>query len=559
MAANAETGTSSPESLRDQRDRFAALAFTWADILLELGGDLSIRRAEGVTERLTGWPKAELRGRALRDLVAPIDQPTVDDLPALTARRGRIHGKQLTLLGANGEQVPMLLAGYAFDPDEGPYYLSLRKAAPDELPAAAGEHRDGETGLLDAEGFARLAAARARETGGDAEVTLLSVPGFDRVAEGLPESDHRRVVQHLAETLRTHSVGGDAAGQVAEGRYGLLHDAATDLARVKGDLARAIETLDPEGTAWSVESASIAMDSEGGLDEQAVARGLMVTLNRFGSERDFKLSDLSRNVDGLVEQAVSQVEGFKRVVKDNAFVVALQPVVCVRSGRIHHFEGLCRFEDGQPGESPFEYLRFAEETGMIHTFDLAMVRKAIDWLRNRPVNGAHASIAVNLSGHSVEVPKFVEALFALLDRNTWTRGKLLFEITESARMSDLDAANRFIQGLRQRGHAVCLDDFGAGAASFQYLSALDVDIVKLDGSAIANARRGAQGRAFLCALTELCRRVGTETIAEKIDDRDGLQFCADCGVDHVQGFLFGKPSPRVNDFVPLPNGHLVPR
>ncbi|SDF48971.1 EAL domain, c-di-GMP-specific phosphodiesterase class I (or its enzymatically inactive variant) [Limimonas halophila] len=559
MSASHGTASAPGETVRQQRDRFAAMAFTWAHVLFEVGTDLRVRHAEGLTDVLFGRQKAALTGRPLHEVVAPRDHAVVDDLFGMAARLGRIREERLTLTGPNGEQVPMIMAGYAFDPDAGPLYLALRKAAPEELPAAAGDHRDPETGLLDAEGFARLAAERAKAAGEDAEVTLLSLPRLDAVTQALSEAERSDLTSRLADTVRQYSVGGDTAGQVADGRYGMLHGAGTDLDHVKGELARVIRGVDPTGSAAAVESASVAMDDDGEMDEQAVARGLMVTLNRFGSESDFKLSELSRNVEGLVDQAVSQVEGFKRVVKDSAFTVALQPVVCVRTGQIHHFEGLCRFDTSQPGESPFEYLRFAEETGMIHTFDLAMVRKAIEWLRGRPVNSPHSSIAVNLSGHSVEVAKFAQSLFALLDRNDWTRGKLLFEITESARMSDLDAANAFIQGLRRRGHAVCLDDFGAGAASFQYLSALEVDIVKLDGSAVANARRGAQGRAFLCALTELCRRVGTETIAEKIDDLDGLRFCAECGVDHVQGFLFGKPSPRVGDFVPLPNGHLVPR
>jgi EAL domain-containing protein (putative c-di-GMP-specific phosphodiesterase class I) len=123
-------------------------------------------------------------------------------------------------------------------------------------------------------------------------------------------------------------------------------------------------------------------------------------------------------------------------------------------------------------------------------------------------------------------------------------------------MSDLEAANNFIQSLRKRGYHVCLDDFGAGAASFQYLSVLEVDVVKLDGSAVKNAQKAAKGRAFLSALTELCKRMGVETIAEMVDTPDTLDFCRDCGCNYVQGFLFGKPSRDVRDFSPLPQSQL---
>jgi len=81
-------------------------------------------------------------------------------------------------------------------------------------------------------------------------------------------------------------------------------------------------------------------------------------------------------------------------------------------------------------------------------------------------------------------------------------------------------------------------------------------VVKLDGSAIRNALRGKKGRAFLTALAVLCRTLGVETIAEMVDKEDTLTFVRDCGVNYVQGFLFGQPSASIKDFDPLPKAEL---
>ncbi|MBL4719665.1 MAG: EAL domain-containing protein [Alphaproteobacteria bacterium] len=134
----------------------------------------------------------------------------------------------------------------------------------------------------------------------------------------------------------------------------------------------------------------------------------------------------------------------------------------------------------------------------------------------------------------------------------------MFEITESAHMSDLDSANKFIQKVRKNGYRVCLDDFGAGSASFQYLSVLEVDIVKLDGSAVRNAQVAAKGRAFFSALTSLCHNLDVETVAEMIETPESLAFVRECGVQTVQGFLFGRPSENVNEFNPLPKFEIFP-
>ena len=188
-----------------------------------------------------------------------------------------------------------------------------------------------------------------------------------------------------------------------------------------------------------------------------------------------------------------------------------------------------------------------------------MAKKVVDWLGKRPRNSDRFNVAVNVSGFSIGQDSYFDALMKLLKANEWTRGKLMFEITESARMSNLEQANNFIQALRTLGYSVSLDDFGAGAASFQYLSVLEVDLVKLDGSAVKNAQKATKGRAFLSALSGLCRAMEIGTIAEMVDTPETLTFVRDCGCDYVQGYLFGKPSRDIRHFTPLPRVELFGR
>jgi EAL domain-containing protein (putative c-di-GMP-specific phosphodiesterase class I) len=226
--------------------------------------------------------------------------------------------------------------------------------------------------------------------------------------------------------------------------------------------------------------------------------------------------------------------------------VAFHPILDVRSGAVHHYEALVRF-DGNFDISPYKRITFAEETGLINEFDIAMARKCVEWLRKH--KGDKVSLAVNISGMSVDNAQYTKELHELLDADTWLKHFLLFEITESARVADLKKANAFVQGLRGKGFHVCLDDFGAGAASFQYLSVLEVDVVKLDGSAVKNAQSAPKGRAFLKALTTLCKTMQVETIAEMVDSRETLEFVRDCGVEYVQGWLFGKPDADPWQFI----------
>ncbi len=550
-----------PRTSLSEKSRYQAYAFCWADILCETELDLTIRHAAGACEVLLGPPAAQLIGSRLDQLAVPADAPVLVQFLAQIRASGRAMRRAVRVKGPHG-LISMALTGYAIDPDHGPIFVALRHLPPDERLPADDAKRDQATSLPDMEAFAQNAAGRISEMaaqGVGTQVSFIELDGYEKIAERLEPPALNALERRLGDCLRTESIGGDSACRVGEGRFSLVNVAGTDLDSLSAELRQLTSAVDPEGIGLTVNSAQMDTSDADQLNEEDIARGLLFTLNEFRSDGAAKLtlSSLTGNLSEMVAAAAGKVSEFKSLVKDRSFEMALQPIIDLRKGDIHHFEALCRLHGPNGGVSPFRMITFAEDTGMIHEFDLAMVEKVIDRLRKTPVNAEQYRVAVNLSGHSIGRPDFLDQLNALIRQEEWIADRLMFEITESARMSDLDAANEFIQSLRARGHKVCLDDFGAGAASFQYLSRLEVDVVKLDGSAIRNARVAKKGRAFLSALTALCRKLGVQTIAEMLDDDKALHFARDCGVDFVQGYLFGKPAKSTTDFQPLPNAAML--
>lgn len=547
------------DALKAERDRYVALAFSWADLLFELDRQFTVVFAAGATQAFFGRPKEALHGTNFRDLVAPADSPLVGQLLKQIRKTGRSQDEVIRIIGPQGKQLWVSLSAYCLDPHQGNLFLGLRKSRPIDK-ASALVHPRGETkGLYDSGSFAELAANRLKKiqaAGENAQVTLVSIPAMKQLEERLDERSSEKLTQSVGDFLKANSVGGDSAAKIGIGQYSILHAATTKVEDMVRQIEALTQRIDPSGMGAKVESATMTMGPEE-ITEEDLAQGLLYTLAKFRTtdSEGVSIQHLAANMTALIGEAIIEVNNFKSVVAHSKFYVALQPIIHIVTGDIHHFEALCRF-DAKPGESPFKTITFAEETGLIHEFDFAMARKVVDWLGKFPRNNDKYRVAVNVSGFSIGKPVYVESLMWLLKDNPWTQGKLMFEITESSRMSDLESANNFIQTLRSRGYHVCLDDFGAGAASFQYLSVLDVDVVKLDGSAIKNAQKAMKGRAFLSALTDLCRRMNVETIAEMVDSEETLEFCRDCGCDYVQGFLFGKPSPDIKDFSPLPQGAL---
>ncbi|MCG7956249.1 MAG: EAL domain-containing protein, partial [Candidatus Thiodiazotropha endolucinida] len=121
-----------------------------------------------------------------------------------------------------------------------------------------------------------------------------------------------------------------------------------------------------------------------------------------------------------------------------------------------------------------------------------------------------------------------------------------FEITETAVVSRLDQATRFISLLKRRGFRFALDDFGTGMSSFAYLKHLPVDYLKIDGSFVRNMMNDPVDRAMVESINQIGHLMGLKTIAEYVEDDQTLEQLIDIGVDYAQGFGVVQPMP-LND------------
>ena len=541
------------------RERYLAFAFAWADLIVEVEAG-RIVFAAGAAEPLLGRPAQALVGQPVDALACPADRVVVREVCSLTERHGRMAETTVRLDGPNGLRPRASLAGHSLG-GSSHLFLALRSLLRGTPGYDQALDRDPATGLYSSEDFHALAAARlkAKDAGGQpADLTLVSIDGLDEACKTMKDDDREALMAAVGSLIRASSLDGDSAAMVDDGKFGLI--SSGDLgAELEKEVADLVASVAPD-SAVEVSTASIKVGDTSSISEADLAKGLLYTLQKFqAAESAVSLQTLASKMNSLVDDTCGKIASFKNIVARQLFDVALQPVIALRNGEIHHFEALCRFQGAGVDASPYKVITFAEETGQIHQFDLSMAVKVVRWMENFPRNNDLYRVAVNVSGYSIFQESYLDGLFKLLARNPWTSGRLMFEVTESSRMADLDQANSFIQRLRAGGYEVCLDDFGAGAASFQYLSTLDVDVVKLDGSAVKNAERSTKGRAFLTALTELCRRLSVDTVAEMIDTPATLNFVRDCGCDFVQGWLFGKPSTEVKDFLPYKNNELLVR
>jgi EAL domain-containing protein (putative c-di-GMP-specific phosphodiesterase class I) len=280
-----------------------------------------------------------------------------------------------------------------------------------------------------------------------------------------------------------------------------------------------------------------------GLSDADCAKALLYTINAFAKgKRDFTVSDLMHGYRQMRGETIRRVRSHRKIITGGAFDVLFQPIVDLGDRSVHHYEALMRLRKKGKAASPFEFITFAEDVGIINEFDLAMCRKVIGKIESAAAMGDKLFVAVNLSGRSLGTDGFVDALFDLLKGSPHVGGRLIFEVTESSTITDLPAVNRVLAVLRTAGHAVCLDDFGAGATAYQYLRELEVDFVKIDGAYVRDALTTPNGKAFLRSMTTLCKELKIDTIGEMVETEAEATFLLEAGVDYGQGYLFGRPS-----------------
>jgi len=443
-------------------------------------------------------------------------------------------------------------AGYRVPDFYNNFFLAL-KIAPREVKTSqvSAISKNVETHVLERDAFATLAAQRVkdlRNAGEAPQMTLVKIDNLEKVKGDLSADNREELLSMIGQFVSGKSIGGDTAGQIDEESFSIIHAKDTDVSDVGRQIEEAARRIDP--AAAILQSTTTTIDAiADDLSEEQMAKAIIHTMKNFSAGKKVSPeTSLSGTFKGMMAHTLRQAESFRKVCATKSFDLVFMPICDLQTRHLHHFEALTRFRGGTGNESPFELITLAEEIGVISDFDLAVADKAIGIIAKESKHGNLKPIAINVSGLSIQNSDFIEDLLKLLRKTPYLGEKLHLEITESSEIHDLDNVNGVIQEFRREGFKIALDDFGAGAASFDYLNSLDVDTVKFDGPVVKRAYATDKGRAFLSSMATLCKESGIETIAEMVEDEPMVDFLGKCWIHLGQGYCFGKPDRDLKSF-----------
>lgn len=521
-------------SVERRLEQLAALAFAAADVLFEVDRAFRIRHVGGAIQKLTGHSARAVKGMSLFDMLIPSD---------------RIFLKRVVEAFDQGEPVRRTAVRFLRGESEN----TVAMLGMTVMPGSVGERlvtatildrgftsASSEDGFLDRSSF--LSVAQRLTSVGDEKaqfnLVMLGLPQTIKSAAMQDTELGKAVYAEIEAILRLISENG-AVTRLGNGAFAYFQKVGDDPNLVAEKIVEATEVPLPRPFIQKLPLDAMLME------HKEIEKALNYALETFADERT-RQGIAFENLPDCLAAANNRDRGMvtscRNIIKDETFFQVLQPILTLKNGIIQHYEVLTRFAEGVARgiANTGDFIQIAEQIGMINTFDLLNCVKTIKLLQQLP---NEIKLALNVSGRSVQSAEFASQMMNLLDSAEMkiSPSRLLIEITETRGITNFDGATSLLQWLVKRGHRICLDDFGAGAMSFEYLRRFPVDYVKIDGHFFRNAMTSGRDRILIRAIARCSFELGCRTVAEMIETEVDAALAKELGVECGQGWLFGQP------------------
>ena len=236
-------------------------------------------------------------------------------------------------------------------------------------------------------------------------------------------------------------------------------------------------------------------------------------------------------------------------LRDDQFRLYVQPIVDLSNndgtGSYQHYEILLRLSTEDGGViTPAQLIVAAERYNLMRDMDRWVISNAMRFIASLGYhNDENPIFSINISGQSsvdLELPEFIKQQITNTGINP---GSLVFEITETAAITNMQSAVQLVNFLHEIGCQIALDDFGSGVSSFGYLKSLPVDYLKIDGQFIKNIDVNAVDKEMVKCMKAVAEILGIEIVAEFVERAEIVDVLRELNVEYAQGYYYSKPHP----------------
>lgn len=242
------------------------------------------------------------------------------------------------------------------------------------------------------------------------------------------------------------------------------------------------------------------------------------------------------------QRQITLIRDLRKAAQNGELMLHYQPKLDIRQGYVRQAEALLRWAHPQFGSvSPAEFIVLAERTGSIYLLTNWVIEEAMRQLAEWRKRGLVLQVSVNISADDLLGDDLVGYVVKLLKQYAVPAEQLLFEITESAVMSEPEKALIVLHRLRDCGISLSIDDFGTGYSSLAHLKRLPVQELKIDQSFVRNLDETSEDAVIVRSTIEMSHNLGLKVVAEGVEYQHSLDLLRRWHCDTAQGYLISRP------------------
>lgn len=247
--------------------------------------------------------------------------------------------------------------------------------------------------------------------------------------------------------------------------------------------------------------------------------------------------DQNRTDIGWSQRIVSALTG-------NNFVLHYQPIINLLNETEQRYEVLPRMCEGSDElVLPKMFIPIAERFGLVTEIDYWVIRASMEKLEQMNAEGKYRQFHINLSGQVFVDPDFVGRIVTMLERHSISADQMIFELKERVIIDNMTSVPGKVKELIAYGFDFAIDDFGSGVSSYSYLKNMPSGYVKIEGGIIERMAESEFERVMVRSMVDVAKTCGKKVVAEHVANQKTYDLLKLLGVDYVQGYFLGRPSP----------------
>ena len=239
-----------------------------------------------------------------------------------------------------------------------------------------------------------------------------------------------------------------------------------------------------------------------------------------------------------LQHSFAWVQKVQNAIIEDKLVLHFQPILDIKTRKIECYEALVRLNIDGELIYPDDFIPSLEKAEDIHFLDRHVIDKSLAVMHKNPVL---SRLAINLSAQAFSDDRLFSFIVNKLEEHNIEPSRVVFELTESASLTNLTGTQRMVNKLNDHGCHFSIDDFGTGFSTFSYLKQIPAAAVKIDGSFVKDMNKNPIDAVLVKAIHETAQALGKTTVAEFVEDEDTLNMLAELGVNYAQGFYIDKP------------------